>query len=49
MTKRKTAARPSRTIQRLRQRLQEAEDTLNAIRDGHVEALVVRSAAGEQI
>src|SRR5688572_4992737 len=47
--KRKTAARPSRTIQRLRQRLQEAEDTLNAIRDGHVEALVVRSPAGEQI
>ena len=36
------AARADRTVQRLKRRLQEAEDTLNAIRDGHVEALVVR-------
>ena len=33
----------------LRRRLQEAEDTINAIRDGHVEALVVSSPEGEQI
>ncbi len=33
----------------LRQRLQEAEDTIAAIRDGHVEALVVRAPEGEQI
>jgi PAS domain S-box-containing protein len=49
MKKRKTPARPSPAVRRLRRRLQEAEDTLNAIRDGHVEALVVRSAEGEQI
>ena len=49
MTKRKPQARPSRTIQRLRRRLQEAEDTLAAIRDGHIEALVVHSPDGEQI
>src|SRR5687767_2754386 len=47
--KRKTPARPSRAIQRLRQRLQEAEDTLNAIRDGHIEALVMRTPAGDQV
>ena len=29
--------------------MSEAEDTINAIRDGHVEALVVNSPAGEQI
>ena len=33
----------------LRRRLQEAEDTINAIRDGHVEALVVTAPEGEQI
>jgi len=33
----------------LRRRLREAEDTINAIRDGHVEALVVSAAEGEQI
>jgi PAS domain S-box-containing protein len=33
----------------LRRRLQEAEDTINAIRDGHVEALVVNAPDGEQI
>ena len=33
----------------LRRRLQEAEDTINAIRDGHVEALVVSAPEGEQV
>jgi hypothetical protein len=33
----------------LRRRLQEAEDTINAIRNGHVEALVVSAPEGEQI
>jgi PAS domain S-box-containing protein len=49
MAKLKRPARPSRAMQQLRRRLQEAEDTINAIRDGHVEALVVRAAEGEQI
>jgi len=33
----------------LRRRLQEAEDTINAIRNGHVEALVVSAPEGEQV
>ena len=33
----------------LRRRLKEAEDTINAIRDGHVEALIVSAPEGEQI
>ena len=33
----------------LRRRLQEAEDTIDAIRNGHVEALVVNAPDGEQI
>jgi PAS domain S-box-containing protein len=33
----------------LRRRLQEAEDTIDAIREGHVEALVVSAAEGEQV
>jgi len=33
----------------LRRRLQEAEDTINAIREGHVEALVVHAPDGEQV
>ena len=45
----KRTATSARTIERLRRRLQEAEDTLDAIRDGHVEALVVRAPEGEQI
>jgi PAS domain-containing protein len=49
MAKRKPPAGSSRTLQRLRTRLQEAEDTLNAIRDGHVEALIVRAPEGEEI
>src|ERR1051325_1410373 len=36
-------------IEDLRRRLQEAEDTITAIREGHVEALVVQGADGEQI
>jgi PAS domain S-box-containing protein len=42
-------ARPTGTIADLRRRLQEAEDTLAAIREGHVEALVVTAPEGEQI
>ena len=36
-------------MKELRRRLQEAEDTIDAIRDGHVEALVVSAPDGEQI
>ncbi len=36
-------------MQALRRRLQEAEDTIDAIRNGHVEALVVRAPEGEQV
>ena len=36
-------------MEQLRRRLQEAEDTIDAIRLGHVEALVVHSPEGEQI
>jgi two-component system, sensor histidine kinase len=39
----------SRTIEDLRARLAEAEETLRAIRHGEVDAVVVQSAAGEQI
>jgi PAS domain S-box-containing protein len=49
MKTRTASPRRSRANDRLRQRLKEAEDTLQAIRDGHVEALVVRSPEGEQI
>src|SRR6185436_1955725 len=50
MAKRTKPATPAaRTIQRLRRRLREAEDTLNAIRDGHVDALVVNHPEGEQV
>src|SRR6185503_17573408 len=48
MTKRRRA-RSSPAMEDLRRRLQEAEDTINAIRDGHVEALVVNAPDGEQI
>jgi PAS domain S-box-containing protein len=41
--------RPPRGDEQLRRRLQEAEETINAIRDGHVEALVVSSPDGERI
>jgi len=36
-------------METLRRRLQEAEDTIDAIRQGHVEALVVSAPDGEQI
>ena len=49
MGKRKRTTRPSPAIEELQRRLQEAEDTINAIRDGHVEALVVSAPEGEQI
>lgn len=49
MAKRKRPARSSAAMKELRRRLQEAEDTINAIRDGHVEALVVRAPEGEQV
>ena len=43
------ARRSSRGLAELRRRLHEAEDTIKAIRDGHVEALVVHGTDGEQI
>src|SRR5215467_9290829 len=49
MTKRGRATRSSRPVAELRRRLKEAEDTINAIRDGHVEALVVSTPHGERI
>ena len=49
MKKRTSAASRARTIQRLRRRLREAEDTLTAIRGGHVDALVIDSPHGEQL
>src|SRR5262245_34151762 len=42
-------SRSSRTIKDLKRRLREAEETINAIRDGHVEALVVSTQEGEEI
>jgi len=45
----KRPRRASAAFEQLRRRLQEAEDTINAIRDGHVEALVVRAPEGEEI
>ena len=39
----------SRTIRDLKRRLHEAEQTIDAIRDGHVEALVVSTPHGEEI
>lgn len=50
MSRRKASARRSATsTQSLRRRLKEAEDTLEAIRDGHVDAIVMQNAAGEQV
>ena len=49
MTVKKPRRRPSTSVAELRRRLQEAEDTINAIRDGHVEALVVSAPEGEQV
>ena len=39
----------SRRVWELERRLHEAEETIQAIRDGHVEALVVRTPRGEEI
>jgi PAS domain S-box-containing protein len=48
--KKRGAARPRRTgLERLRDRLQVAEDTLRAIRAGEVDALVVGKAKGERV
>ena len=49
MAKRPRSTRAAQSVAELRRRLQEAEDTINAIRDGHVEALVVHAPGGEQI
>ena len=49
MAKKTRPHRPALTMAALRRRLQEAEDTINAIREGHVEALVVSAPEGEQI
>lgn len=49
MAEKARRSRSSRAMEELRRRLQEAEDTINAIRDGHVEALVVSAPEGEQI
>jgi PAS domain S-box-containing protein len=38
-----------RAVQRLRDRLREAEETLEAIRNGHVDAVVVQGPAGDQV
>ena len=54
-----TPRRPARTrgapsisrrdVQRLEERLREAEETLDAIRNGHVDALIVQGPAGDQV
>jgi PAS domain S-box-containing protein len=49
MLKRKRSRRSQPSVAELRRRLQEAEDTISAIRDGHIEALVVSTPEGEQI
>jgi PAS domain S-box-containing protein len=49
MAEKKGPRQSSPTMGELRRRLQEAEDTINAIRDGHVEALVVSAPDGERI
>src|SRR3954465_11996116 len=40
---------PAATVEELRARLEEAESTLAAIRNGHVEALVVSSDEGPKV
>ena len=49
MAKKRRPGRSSPALEELRRRLQEAEDTINAIRDGHVEALVVSAPEGDQL
>ena len=45
----RTSAELETELAELRQRLQEAEDTLSAIRSGEVDALVISTAEGEQV
>ncbi len=47
--RRESLREPESEIERLRQRLQEAEETLRAIREGEVDALVIESPEGEMI
>src|ERR1051325_1445691 len=49
MGTRKPKAQTSRRMRELERRLRDAEQTIQAIRDGHVEALVVRTSEGEEI
>jgi len=49
MARRKSKTPPSRRVLDLERRLHEAEEIIQAIRDGHVEALVVRTPRGEEI
>jgi PAS domain S-box-containing protein len=49
MARKARRTRSSPKVEELRRRLREAEDTINAIREGHVEALVVSAPDGEQI
>ena len=49
MAKKTRRSRSSPSVEELRRRLQEAEDTINAIREGHVEALVVSAPDGERV
>jgi signal transduction histidine kinase/ActR/RegA family two-component response regulator len=49
MAKKQPARRQPASVAALRRRLQEAEDTIRAIRDGHVEALVVNTPDGERV
>ena len=50
---RRAARRPAgpsrRTVAQLEDRLREAEETLEAIRGGHVDALVIQGPAGDQV
>src|SRR3954454_9694411 len=49
MAKKRVSGRASSTVESLHRRLQEAEDTLQAIREGDVDALVMQTPDGEQI
>ena len=45
----RTSGRRRTSTDRLRERLREAEDTLAAIRGGHVEALIIQAPQGEEL
>jgi PAS domain S-box-containing protein len=49
MVKKRVTRGSTSTVRSLRRRLQEANDTIAAIREGHVDALVMRTPEGEQI